>query len=148
MKTVRFVLSGLLIWGLTACDQEKNVTPEALPQNAQNFIRTHFPQETILQVVKERDGLTTGFDVILSNGFDLDFTKSGECTQVDGKDQAIPDAVINPEKIRTYVQTNFSQQTIVSWEKNENDRDRYSIELSNGLDLNFDKNGDFLRVDD
>ncbi|GAB3314029.1 hypothetical protein GCM10027299_01680 [Larkinella ripae] len=138
----------MLMWATTACDQENLVAPESLPQNARTFITTHFPQETVVQVVRDRDGLTTSFDVILSNGFDLDFTRSGECTQVDGKNRTIPDAVINPDKIRTYVQTNFSQHTIVSWEKDKNDRDRYSVELSNGLDLNFDKDGTFLRIDD
>ncbi|GAB3260064.1 hypothetical protein GCM10027347_24110 [Larkinella harenae] len=138
----------LLIWGTSACDQEKVVAEEALPQNAQTFIQTHFPQETIVRVVRDRDGLNTSFDVILSNGFDLDFTKSGECTQVDGNSTAIPDEVINPEKIRTYVRDNFSQQTVVSWEKDQHSRERYSIELSNGLDLDFDQNGNFLRIDD
>lgn len=146
MKKV--ILIALLTWAGTACEQEKSVAPESLPQTAQNFISTHFPQETVLQVVRDRDGLKTSYDVVLSNGFALDFTRSGECIQVDGKIKAIPDAVINPEKIRTFLQTNFSQQTVVSWEKDEDDRDRYSIELSNGIELKFDQNGDFRRVDD
>lgn len=142
------MIAGLLIWATTACEQEKVVAQESLPDNARTFITTHFPQETVIQVVRDRDGLKTSFDVILSNGFDLEFTKTGECTQVDGKNKTIPDGVVNPEKIRTYVRTNFSQHTIVSWEKDQDDRDRYNVELSNGLDLNFDKNGDFLRIDD
>ncbi|MFD1141752.1 PepSY-like domain-containing protein [Larkinella insperata] len=148
MKKAIIIVTGLLGWASVACDQEKAVTPESLPQNAQSFISTHFPQETISRVVRDRDGSKTSYDVILSNGFDLDFTRTGECIQVDGNNKAIPDAVINPEKIRTYLQTNFSQQTVVSWEKDEDDRDRYSVELANGLDLRFDPNGDFRRVDD
>ncbi|WP_234735528.1 PepSY-like domain-containing protein [Tellurirhabdus bombi] len=147
MKKTFAILSAFTFLAMSSCDSDKVVPESSLPQGAVTFISTHFPQEKILQVSKERDGLKNSFDVILSNGFDLDFTDAGECTQVDGKNTAIPDAVVTPAKILTYTKANFAQQSIFSWEKDRDGNAEYEIELSNGLDLKFDKNGDFLRID-
>ena len=57
---------------------------------------------------------------------------------------AVP-ANLVPANIATYVKSNFPGATIVKIDK---ERYGYDIELSNDLELKFNKNGKMLRVDD
>lgn len=126
----------------TACDKESVVSADGLPKDAQLFISQHFPDNEILQVVKERDDLKTSYDVYLSEGFNLDFDKKGKIRGVEGT-SALPDSVV-PDKILAYVQANYSDYFIRDWELDDRGQE---ITLSNGLDLKFDKGGNFLRMD-
>jgi hypothetical protein len=56
----------------------------------------------------------------------------------------LPDSVI-PEKIREYVKSNYPAYFITDWEKES--RKVQQIELSNGLDLEFDNDGKYLKMD-
>ncbi len=147
MKRTPIALLGLIFLFVTACEKEKIVESGELPVNAQTFVTTHFSGETILQVKKEKDLLQKlQYEVILSNNYELEFKETGEIKKVDGNNKSIPESVITPPAILDYVTANFEDQVIYSWEKNTNDT--YEIELANGLDLIFDKDGAFLRIDD
>lgn len=126
----------------TACDKESIVSADGLPKSAQLFITQHFPNHEVLQVVKERDDLKTTYDVYLSDGFNLDFDKNGKILGVEGTSK-LPDSVV-PEKILAYVQANYPDYFIRDWELDDRGQE---VALSNGMDLKFDKNGNFLRID-
>lgn len=131
-------LSALL---LVACDKEKVVQSDDLPANASGFISTHFAGKQILQVVKELDNLKTYYHVYLSNGTKLDFSRQGNIKEIEGT-EAIPDTVI-PVLILNYVDTNYPAAFIRGWELDDATQE---IKLSTNLELEFDKNGNFLRV--
>src|SRR5690606_25102956 len=113
-----------------------------LPKDAQLFIAQHFPDQEIIQVVKERDDLKTGYDVYLSDGFNLDFDKKGNIIGVEGTSK-LPDSVV-PTKILAYVQANYPDSFIRDWELDDRGQE---VTLSNGMDLKFDKEGNFIRID-
>jgi len=127
---------------LAACDKESIVGADGLPASAQTYITQHFPDHEILQVVKERDDLKTTFDVYLSGGYNLDFDKKGKILGIEGTSE-LPDSVV-PEKILTYVRTNYPDYFILDWELDDRGQD---VKLSNGMELQFDKSGNFLRID-
>jgi hypothetical protein len=133
------ILSAFL---LVACDKEKVVQPDDLPANASGFISTHYAGKQILQVVKELDNLKTYYHVYLDNGTKLDFSRQGNIKRIEGA-EAIPDTVI-PALILDYVDTNYPNEFIRGWEIEDATQD---IKLSNDLKLEFDKNGNFLRID-
>ena len=62
------------------------VPASQLPAAAQNFINTYFKGVAIGMV--ERD--MNSFDVVLTDGTELDFNINGEWTKVDGKYKPIP----------------------------------------------------------
>lgn len=132
-------LSALL---LVACDKEKVVQPDDLPANASGFVSTHYAGKQILQIVKELDNLKTYFHVYLNNGSKLDFSRQGNIKKIEGV-EAIPVTVI-PALITNYVNTHYPNDFIRGWEIEEATQD---IKLSNDLKLEFDKNGNFLRID-
>ena len=125
-----------------ACDKESIVSADGLPKDAQLYITQHFPEHEILQVVKERDDLKTSFDVYLSEGYKLEFNKSGKVLGVEGNNR-LPDSVI-PSKILAYVNDNYPEHFIIDWELDDRGQE---VKLSNRLELKFDKNGNFLRID-
>ena len=64
--------------------------------------------------------------------------------QIDCGINAIPDALIL-KPIRDYVAKNFKGQKIVGLEVNRNN---YEVQLYGGMELKFDRSGNFQRVDD
>ncbi len=126
----------------TACDKERVISVDSLPVAANTYIAQHFPDHEILQVVKERDDLKTTYEVYLREGYKLEFNRKGDILGVEGNNR-LPDSVI-PEKILVYVNTNYSDHFILDWELDDRGQE---VKLSNRLELKFDKNGNFLRID-
>lgn len=127
---------------LVACDKEKVVQSDDLPANASGFVTTHYASKQILQVVKELDNLKTYFHVYLNNGSKLDFSRKGDIKKIEGV-EAIPDTVI-PSLILNYVDTHYPNDFIRGWEIEDATQ---NVKLSTSIQLEFDKNGNFLRVD-
>jgi len=127
---------------LFSCDKESVVQSDDLPGKASNFISTHYSTVRTLQVVKERDDLKVNFHVYLENGTRLDFTKSGDIKEIDGTTR-IPDAIL-PSMIVSYVNTNYPAAFIRGWNPDDTDQE---VKLSSDVELLFDSNGNFLRVD-
>jgi len=144
MKKVCYSVVGMTVMLImfTACDKESVIAADGLPKDAQLFIAQHFPDQEIIQVVKERDDLKTGYDVYLSDGFNLDFDKKGNIIGVEGTSK-LPDSVV-PTKILAYVQANYPDSFIRDWELDDRGQE---VTLSNGMDLKFDKEGNFIRID-
>ena len=132
-------LSALL---LVACDKEEVVQSEELPADASGFIAAHYDGRQILQVVRELDNLKTYFHVYLDNGTKLDFSRKGEIIKIEGV-EAIPNTVI-PMLILDYVDTHYPNDFIRGWQIEGATQE---IKLSTDIKLEFDKNGNFLRID-
>lgn len=121
---------------------------QELPQNSKDFIAQHFASETLTFVEKDNSWLPWDnediYEAHFSSGLELSFNKAGEVTEIDAaKNQYIPTEVL-PGEILTYVGTNYQDVEIKSWGRDGKEQE---VELSNGVDLEFDKNGNFLRVD-
>lgn len=144
MKKVFYSVASVAVMLImfAACDKESVIAADGLPKDAQLFIAQHFPDQEIIQVVKERDDLKTGYDVYLSDGFNLDFDKKGNIIGVEGTSK-LPDSVV-PTKILAYVQANYPDSFIRDWELDDRGQE---VTLSNGMDLKFDKEGNFIRID-
>ncbi len=132
------ILSAFLF---VACDKEKVVQADDLPANASGFVSTHYSGKQILQVVKELDNLKTYYHVYLNNGTKLDFSRQGNIKKIEGT-EAIPNTVI-PALILNYVDANYPSAFIRSWDIDDTSQE---IRLSTNEALEFDKNGNFLRI--
>ena len=141
-----FLKSSLVAIALTlsliSCAKDEVIPVSELPAEMKAYISTHFPSNTILQVVKDVDGLTKTYDVLLSERISLEFNRQKEIIDIDSE-IALPNSVI-PEQIRQYVTANYPSNVITDWELDDRNQ---QIQLNNGLDLKFNMNGDFLRID-
>ncbi|GJM35696.1 MAG: hypothetical protein DHS20C18_46970 [Saprospiraceae bacterium] len=73
----------------------------------------------------------------------MEFSKAKEIIDIDSTTE-LPASVI-PVKIRNYVQANYPNSVITDWELENGEQ---HVELNNDVDLVFDLNSDFLRLDD
>ncbi len=135
-------LMGLSLILMASCDSDRVITNEELPEQARAYIQTHFAEHGILQATKERDGLAVNYEVMLQEGYQLEFSRDGEIEKIDGSAK-LPDSAI-PVPILDYVGTNFPQVDIVEWQRSRRGAD---VKLANGIELEFDKEGEFLRID-
>lgn len=134
------VITAILM--LTSCDSEEIIPSSDLPGEITTYISTHFQGHSIVQVIKDKEGLTKTYNVLLSESISLEFDKKNKIEDIDGVNQ-LPNSVI-PEKILQYVEANYQANYIRGWEL---DGKNQQVQLDNGLDLEFTMNGDFLRID-
>lgn len=129
--------------GLVGCEKsDQFVEPNKLPNKAQTFIDTHFSSATVRSVVKEYDDLTYTYEVILTDGTQIEFKKGGEWKSVDNRQAGVPSSVL-PEEMATHIANNYIGAFVVDIERDW----QYDVELSNGVDLDFTLGGKFIRVD-
>lgn len=120
------------------------IPPAQLPANVKTFAKTHFPKLTIQSAEKDAEYNGTEYEVRLSDGTKIKFDKKGNWDEVDCGVGAVP-ATIIPAPIATYVKANYPSQKIIQIER---DKGKYEVELSNRLELKFDKKGRFLKIED
>lgn len=116
-----------------------------LPQNAQMFIKQNFGSENVQSVVKENDSSGDEYKVQLSNGIKIEFDANGEWKEVKAElaNQSVG-ALFLPQVTRDYLSTNYPNIGIESVDR---DAKGIDVELLNKVDLKFDTNGNFLRID-
>ncbi|MDR0712624.1 MAG: PepSY-like domain-containing protein [Prevotellaceae bacterium] len=149
MKIFQFFIAPVFVFSamLTACEKESVISVNELPAAGRAFIEAHFTGVEIAAIVRETEGLGIEYSVYLLNGFEVDFTKSGEWDAVDGHGSSIPENILNllPQSLTEYVANIFPNLQLVEVNK---ERYGYEIGLSNDLDLKFDSEGRFIGIDD
>lgn len=146
-KWIPALLVAFLSIAMFSCsddDEDQPITYDQLPAMSKDFIKTYFSGEEIVSVTFDKDKNNKEYEVLLRNGFDLSFNTSGEWISVDGPLGAtIPDGIA-PQPIVNYVSTNYPNEGINEIEKVKTG---YEVELTNGYELNFNQNGDFVSLD-
>lgn len=126
----------------TSCSKDKQ------NNTINDFVRTYFPQTEVLASIM--DGLD--YDVTLKDytqiGFDGNLFGKLEWDEVDCKHASIYTSVpatLVPPQITDYVSRIHAEQTIVKISK---DTRGWDIELSNGMEIEFDKKYNVVDFDD
>lgn len=146
MKKILFVLL-ILATATIGINAGEVVTPDAqkLPAEAREFITKHFSDAKVSYIKIENEFLKgKSYEVVLTNGAELEFDAKGRWTEVDCKRVAVPAAII-PQKVKDYVKQHFASNFITQIEQG---RRGLEVELDNDLSVEFDKNGNFKRLDD
>ena len=144
MKKI-LLTAALLFAGITASladNNERPITLDKLPVAAQTFLKTHFADLTLAYAVEDPKLVGSEYEVIYTDRTEVDFRSNGEWSSVERKYAAVPASIV-PVQISDYVaKSNFSNQIIKKIERNSY---TWEIELSNGIEIEFDKD---LRVTD
>lgn len=116
-----------------------------LPKAARTTIANNFKSRVCVVKIEKTLGHIDGYEVTLSDGSEISFDNKGNWENVEtASNKAVPGGfILRP--MADYVKANHKGTKIVGIER---ERDGYEIELSNGIDLKFDKNGRFVRYDD
>lgn len=143
-KTLLFLMVGLfavLAWSCSDDDKDLPMSYEMLPQQAQEFVSTYYPSAKAVKVTNEKEHNTTYYEVMLNNGHEITFDAKGEWIEVDAPSQQYVPSAIVPTGIADYVAQTFPAYGVNEIKKTS---DGYEIELTNGLDLRFDREGIFV----
>lgn len=143
MKKTRFFLMAVLCLMISAIAKADDtpIAPEALPQTAKTFIKTNFSGKKIIYAEKDWNS----YECRLDDGTKVEFNKKGDWKKVDCKNNTPVPAAIVPKAIQEYVAANFKGNVVTKIEK---EHSGYEIELSNNIDLKFNKQGQFIGMDD
>jgi Putative beta-lactamase-inhibitor-like, PepSY-like len=142
---IAFVCSICLTLAANVTAQNKaTLSQNQLPASAQAFIQKHFPSQKISYVLVDKDFLTTTFDVMLTNGHELEFSKNGDWKEIDTKKSAIPANII-PVTIANYLRQHIDPSLAVNHIKRNSKG--YELELSNKLELEFNAKGKLIGYD-
>ena len=146
MKKLGLIMVSLLLSTMAIFADNEKITRDksVLPSVCRNFISANFGQTEISHIKIESNLLgTKGYDVILTNGVNVEFDKSGEWKEIEARHSSIPLGVL-PENIADYIRKNFPDNTVISVDK---DTREYEVKLNNDLELKFDRNGNFKKFD-
>ncbi|MBK6967535.1 MAG: PepSY-like domain-containing protein [Bacteroidales bacterium] len=145
MKLVKSAAILLLSMATTFISAQDKVVPYSqIPSGIKSFITTHFPKHSVAQSEIDTEGLgfSKQYEINLNDGTELKFNNKNQIIAIEGKSK-LPESVI-PEKIRKYIATNYPNNAITDWEI---DGKNQQISLDNDLELEFNKNGDFVKID-
>lgn len=118
-------------------------TDASLPQAAKELLKNFKAKVSLVKIDKSL-GFIDDFEVTLTDGTEVTFDAKGNLDSVDvPASKAVP-ATIVPEKITSYVKSNYKNAKIVTLDK---ETYGYDVELNNGIEIKFDKKGNFKRYD-
>ena len=132
-----FSIAACLLWG-----KETILKTAEIPQEISAFTATHFEKQKIIRAIKETEGLSTTYDIVLDNGVKLEFNGKKAITDIEHHDK-LPDSVISAP-ILSYIAQHFDGEYVIGWER---DRTKQTVKLSSGLELEFTLKDEFLKID-
>ena len=143
MKKMMF-MACLVLFALTACaDDDLPIRTNQLPRNAQQFLTQYFRGVEVSYAKQDDEGFDKSYEVVFVDGNKVEFRRDGEWKEVDCRYGRVPDAIV-PRAILDFVRQHYAGQYI---RKIERDRHGYEVKLTSGLELKFDRNGRFRKID-
>lgn len=133
MKKVLLAFLALLL-ALPVLAEEYPIKAEQLPVKSQKIIAKCWPEATIEKALLEKRASLVQYNVELSGGVKMQFSKSGSCTECICKKKTVPDLLV-PSKIRTFMKKHFPERQI---REIEHDSKLYTLVLDNKWELTFD----------
>ena len=144
MKKIITILLSLATFTFCAFADDKPIDYEQLPSAAKTFVKAEFPALSVSYVTRDTDLLDTTYDVHFANGLKVEFNSRGEWKEISTKTATI-DSKYVPGQIVSAVATRWPG---VQFRKIEKHRYGYEVELTNRLELKFDKQFRLTEIDD
>ena len=122
---------------------DKPINVNELPAKAQTLLTKHFKGQKVMLATIESGVVSRSYDVVLRNGTKLEFDKKGNLTEIDCKQGIVPSQLI-PQPIKNYLKENYPAQAVKKIEMNKKE---YEVELTNRIDLTFNKHFQLIDID-
>lgn len=116
-----------------------------LPKAAQTTLANAFKSKVSVIKIDKDFGMVSEYEVVLTDGTEITFDSDGNWKDVEvGINASVPSKFI-PAGVASYIKSNQPGTHVVGIEKK---RGGYDVELSNGVEMKFNSEGQFLRYDD
>lgn len=144
MKKMMFILACVLTLAIgVKADDYRPITREQLPEKAQTFLATYFPNSKTSLIRKDLDLTDLSYDLIFVDGCKVEFDRKGNWTEVDCITHPVPTGIV-PEAISKTIKAQYPDASIT---KIERDHRHYEVTLSNRTELTFNKNMQLIDID-
>jgi hypothetical protein len=137
MKKMKYY--SLIVW-LLALVMMVSCEDVSVPVQATAFIDQYFPESSVVLVEIENDEGTREYSVWLNDGTKIEFDVQGNWKRVGRKKTGVPSMLI-PDTIMQYVKTHYPNNVVTKFSKKEYG---YKLELSDDMDLRFNKQFQFI----
>ena len=141
-----FIVSGIfaLVLLMTGCS-DKSVLPAQLPVPIQTFVQQNFPGQTVTFAQKDLELTGWKYEVFLADGTHIDFDTDDMWDKIECPlTNPVPTALI-PPPVAAPIQANYPDAMITKIDK---ERNGFEVDLANGLELKFNKQGAIVEMDD
>ena len=143
----RFLVAVIAIVGISAISWAGDKyahDASVLPKSAQTTLEKNFKSKVSVVKIDKDFGRISEYEVVMTDGTEITFDRDGNWKDVEvNVSKAVPSGFV-PAGVSNYVKSNQKGQRIVGIEKT---RGGYEVELSNGVEMKFDKQGNFLKFD-
>lgn len=144
MRIVMIAICCMMSLNIVAnAGNDKPINVKELPAKAQTLLTKHFKGQKVMLATIESGVVSRSYDVVLRNGTKLEFDKKGNLTEIDCKQSIVPSQLI-PQPIKNYLKENYKGEAVRKIELNKKE---YEVELTNGIDLTFNKHFQLIDID-
>lgn len=144
MRIVMIAICCMMSFNIVAnAGNDKPINVNELPAKAQTLLSRHFKGQKVMLATIESGVVSRSYDVVLRNGTKLEFDKKGNLTEIDCKQGIVPSQLI-PQPIKNYLKENYRGEAVRKIELNKKE---YEVELTNGIDLTFNKHFQLIDID-
>ena len=144
MKRILVLFVSIFAFAALIKADDKPIPFDQLPDLAKTFIKTNFASAKVLYSSVDDDIIAPDYEVILDNGFEIQFKNDGRLESIDANLGTIPESII-PEPIRAYIKANYPNVTYKEYEVGARS---YEVKISNGLELTFNSEFKVIEIDD
>lgn len=139
-KFITLIFAAIIGIGVAYARDRVTSNVNELPQVARTTLSTHFKNVKVNHI-KIDEGIfgADDYDVVLENGTEIDFDGDGKLKEVEAGINGVPSSLIL-KPILNYITKNYAKCKIVGYEIKRNG---YEVELNNGIEVKFDRNGSF-----
>lgn len=143
MKSIRFFLLMAMVMTMSltmsADDDDRVITYDQLPQTAQSFLKQNFSKKVPLIVTADWDDYT----IVYESGEKVEFDRNGNWKDIECRTSKVP-ADLVPDQINAYLNQNYPGKIVVKLERR---RMGYEVRISNGMEIEFNRNFQVIDVD-
>ena len=144
MRILMIAICCMMSFNIVAnAGNDKPINVNELPAKAQTLLTKHFKAQKVMLATIESGVVSRSYDVVLRNGTKLEFDKKGNLTEIDCKQSIVPSQLI-PQPIKNYLKENYRGEAVRKIELNKKE---YEVELTNGIDLTFNKHFQLIDID-
>lgn len=144
MRILMIAICCMMSFNIVAnAGNDKPINVNELPTKAQTLLSKHFKGQKVMLATIESGVVSKSYDVVLRNGTKLEFDKKGNLTEIDCKQGIVPSQLI-PQPIKNYLKENYRGEIVRKIELNKKE---YEVELTNGIDLTFNKHFQLIDID-
>ena len=144
MKKIFLTLAFMFTLAASACEVYYQFIDDVqLPEKAQTFLSTYFPEVNISLARKEIDAMEMNYDVIFTDGSKVEFDRKGNWIEVDCLTHPVPDGIV-PNGIKKVINAKYPEAKII---KIERDNREIDVTLSNRVELTFNNHLQLIDID-